>query len=92
MHVTNAFAYQQAAMAAITAGAAMAGRTWGGQRQHLPPVLMLAMEHTTADTAAAMAVLVVTRATASTRSETRASLSTTLTSMANSNYKHIYIP
>lgn len=78
--------------AAITAGAAMAGRTWGGQRQHLPPVLMLAMEHTTADTAAAMAVLVVTRATASTRSETRASLSTTLTSMANSNYKHIYIP
>lgn len=83
---------KQAAMAAITAGAAMAGRTWGGQRQHLPPVLMLAMEHTTADTAAAMAVLVVTRATASTRSETRASLSTTLTSMANSNYKHIYIP
>lgn len=78
--------------AAITAGAAMAGRTWGGQHQHLPPVLMLAMEHTTADTAAAaaMAVLVVT-ATASTRSETRASLSTTLTSMANSNYKHIYI-
>jgi hypothetical protein len=89
---TRMHAYQQEVM-----GAAMAERTWGGQCQHLPPELLLLMEHTTSITAdmvtAAMAYMVaaamavVVTAMASTRTDSRASLSSTLTTRANTN-KH----
>ncbi|CAL4976309.1 unnamed protein product [Urochloa decumbens] len=55
------YAYQQVVM-----GAAMAGRTWGGQYQHLPPELMLPMEPTTSTMAADTAMAVVVTAMAST--------------------------
>jgi hypothetical protein len=88
--------YQEVIMGA----AAMAeGRKWGCQCQHLPVELMLLMEHTTSITAdmvtvamaytvaAAMAAAEVT-AMASTSTDTRASLSSILTTRANTN-KHM---